>query len=68
MIKYIVTTPNKFFRGIRAGVEFINGRGETTDENIANLLKSYGYNVEVENSPAPSSTRKRKVSKEVEEK
>lgn len=38
--------PNKQYSGISAGVQFINGVGETTDPYLLSWFRSHGYEVE----------------------
>lgn len=45
--KYKVTSPNKEYTGISAGVLFNRGEGETSDEWLATWFESKGYTVEV---------------------
>lgn len=45
---YKIYTPNKHFKGVRLGVEFVNGVGETKDAKVAKDLESFGYKVEKE--------------------
>ena len=41
-----IYTPVKDFNGVRAGVRFINGVGETDDVYMARWFEIHGYTVE----------------------
>ena len=41
-----VRTRNPKFTGVRAGIKFVNGVGETSDEKAVAQLKRLGYTVE----------------------
>jgi hypothetical protein len=44
MAKYKIEVPNKMYNGITEGVPFVDGFGETDDENIKNvLINDFGY-------------------------
>lgn len=51
-----ITTPVKGFNGTVAGVEFVNGEGETTDSNAIAYFNRHGYTVE-EPKPARRKTK-----------
>ncbi|MGD6831430.1 hypothetical protein ACQCT5_04675 [Sutcliffiella halmapala] len=41
---YKIKTPNGHYNGTTHGVQFVNGLGETKDENVKNtLLNDFGY-------------------------
>lgn len=41
-----IRTRNPQFTGVRAGIKFVNGVGETNDERTAGQLRRLGYTVE----------------------
>lgn len=41
-----IRTKNPKFTGVRAGIAFVNGEGETSDEKIVGQLRRLGYAVE----------------------
>lgn len=41
-----VSAPNKGFNGVRAGVRFVDGVGETVDENALNYFARHGYTID----------------------
>lgn len=41
-----IYAPNKRYCGVSAGVEFVNGVGETDDPRLIKWFKSKGYKVE----------------------
>ena len=43
--KVKILSPNKSYTGVSASVAFINGVGETEDENIIDWFKEHGYEV-----------------------
>ena len=45
-----IRTKNPEFTGTRAGIKFVNGVGETSDEKAIGQLKRLGYTVEDEPS------------------
>lgn len=47
-----IRTRNPQFTGVRAGIKFVNGVGETSDEKAAAQLKRLGYTVE-QDEPEP---------------
>lgn len=43
-MKYVIKTPNEHYCGVTEGVDFENGVGSTSDENIRNILvNDYQY-------------------------
>lgn len=47
----IIKTPNNQYNGESATVRFINGMGETNDENLIAWFKGHGYEVIHEAEP-----------------
>jgi hypothetical protein len=47
----IIFSPSKTYSGIRAGVAFKNGQGETDDKNLIAWFKAKGYTIEAESKP-----------------
>ncbi|ORJ92581.1 hypothetical protein A6F55_23740 [Prescottella equi] len=45
-MKTAVTTPVEGYTGIVAGVAFINGRGETDDQNALSYFARHGYRID----------------------
>lgn len=43
--KVKILAPNKSYTGISASVAFINGVGETEDENLIDWFEGHGYDV-----------------------
>lgn len=41
-----IICPNKQYTGVSASVGFVNGIGETADENLIDWFKSHGYEIE----------------------
>lgn len=60
-----IIAKNKAFNGLRAGVEFVRGQGETDDKNLIKWFAENGYTVE---EPAveepPKETKKQPKKKE----
>lgn len=58
----IIKTPNNQYNGESATVRFINGMGETNDENLIAWFKGHGYEVihdaAEENLPVPEPEEK----------
>ncbi|WP_087483542.1 hypothetical protein [Brachybacterium massiliense] len=57
-----IRTKNPEFTGTRAGIKFVNGVGETSDEKAIGQLKRLGYTVEDESdedgeAPAGNASR-----------
>lgn len=48
-----IRTKNPEFTGTRAGIKFVNGVGETSDEKAIGQLKRLGYTVEDESDEDP---------------
>lgn len=48
-----IRTKNPEFTGTRAGIAFVNGVGETSDEKAIGQLKRLGYTVEDESDEDP---------------
>ena len=48
-----IRTKNPEFTGTRAGIKFVNGVGETSDEKAIGQLKRRGYTVEDESDEDP---------------
>ena len=48
-----IRTKNPEFTGTRAGIKFVSGVGETSDEKAIGQLKRLGYTVEDESDEAP---------------
>ena len=67
MVKIIAK--NKAFNGLRAGIEFVRGQGETDDKNLIKWFSKNGYTVEVpyketqETSEEPSKETKKQPKK-----
>lgn len=40
-----ITAPVKGFKGLVAGVQFVDGVGETTDANALNYFRRHGYTI-----------------------
>lgn len=61
MAKYKIKTPNDRYNGVTEGVAFVNGVGETDDENVKNVLvNDYGYEPEVKPEAKPKQPAKAK--------
>lgn len=45
MAKVKILAPNKSYTGVSASVNFVNGVGETEDENLIGWFKEHGYDV-----------------------
>jgi hypothetical protein len=61
MTKYIIETPNKNYNGVTHGVQFVNGVGETNNENIRNVLVSdFGYDLVNEKQNTEKETKPKK--------
>ena len=48
-----VIAPNQHYSGLSATVMFVNGVGETDNENLLQWFEDKGYTVEHEAKPAP---------------
>lgn len=53
-----VRTPEKGFTGTVAGVEFVDGAGETSNANALNYFRRHGYEVESAKAPAKKTAAK----------
>jgi hypothetical protein len=52
-----IYAPNKQYTGISAGVNFINGFGETDNPHLIDWFKKHGYNVEKVKQSADDKTK-----------
>ena len=60
-MKYVIFTPNETFRGIRLGVDFLDGKGVTESKQVAlALVNSFGYQCDQISAKAQSEEEARK--------
>ena len=62
-----VYAPLKDYNGISASVEFVNGVGETDNENLLEWFEEKGYTVEREDKPKRAKKENEEVAEEVAE-
>lgn len=62
-----VYAPLEDYNGISASVEFINGVGETDNENLLEWFEEKGYTVEREDKPKRAKKENEEVAEEVAE-
>lgn len=62
-----VYTPLKDYNGISASVTFVNGVGETDNENLLEWFEEKGYTVEREEKPKRAKKATEEVTEEVAE-
>ena len=62
-----VYTPLQGYNGISASVEFVNGVGETDNENLLEWFEEKGYTVEREEKPKRAKKATDEVAEEVAE-
>lgn len=62
-----VYTPLQGYNGISASVEFVNGVGETDNENLLEWFEEKGYTVEREDKPKRAKKENEEVAEEVAE-
>lgn len=58
-----VRTPAEGFSGTVAGVEFVDGVGETSNANALNYFRRHGYEIESAKAPAKAPAKKTAASK-----
>ena len=44
----VIKSPNQEYTGISAGVTFVNGVGNTDNENLIEWFRDHGYGVEID--------------------
>lgn len=62
-----VYAPLEDYNGISASVEFVNGVGETDNENLLEWFEEKGYTVEREDKPKRAKKENEEVAEEVAE-
>ena len=56
----VIKSPNQEYTGISAGVTFVNGVGNTDNENLIEWFRDHGYEVEEDTEDTEEKAKKPK--------